>query len=61
MIKNIKWLFLVSLTFVACNNSDDLVVDPNSSNGQPLTAGTADFSLLKKPCFKHSSKKEKVK
>ena len=44
MIKNIKWLFLVSLTFVACNNSDDLVLDPNSSNGQPLTAGTADFS-----------------
>lgn len=40
MIKNFKWLLLVSLTFVACNNDDDdaAVVE------QPVTAGTADFS-----------------
>lgn len=44
MIKNIKWLFLVSLTFVACNNNDEAVVDNNSSDGLPLTAGSADFS-----------------
>jgi hypothetical protein len=43
MIKNIKWLLLVSLTFVACND-DDEVVTHNSSDGQPLTAGSADFS-----------------
>lgn len=44
MIKNIKWLFLVSLTFVACNNNDETVVDNNSSDGLPLTAGSANFS-----------------
>jgi lysophospholipase L1-like esterase len=44
MIKNIKWLLLVSLTFVACNNDDDAVVVNDTSNGLPLTAGTADFS-----------------
>ena len=44
MIKNIKWLFLVSLTFVACNNNDEVVVDQNSSDGLPLTAGSANFS-----------------
>ncbi len=44
MIKNFKWLLLVSLTFVACNNSDDAVADPNSTDGAPLTAGSADFS-----------------
>jgi len=44
MIKNIKWLFLVSLTFVACNNNDEAVVDNNSSDGLPLTAGSADFT-----------------
>ncbi|WP_353084565.1 G-D-S-L family lipolytic protein [Flavobacterium sp.] len=44
MIKNIKWLFLVSLTFVACNNDDDVTTKPNSSDGLPLTAGSADFS-----------------
>ncbi|MGL2965202.1 G-D-S-L family lipolytic protein [Flavobacterium sp. XGLA_31] len=44
MIKNFKWLLLVSLTFVACNSSDDAVADPNSNDGSPLTAGTADFS-----------------
>lgn len=43
MIKNFKWLLLVSLTFVACTN-DDTVVDPNSTDGTPLTAGTADFT-----------------
>lgn len=36
---------MVSLTFVACNSSDDdAVIDPNSSDGLPLTAGSADFS-----------------
>ena len=44
MIKNFKWLLLVSLTFVACNNDDEAVVEQNSSDGLPLTAGTADFS-----------------
>ena len=39
MIKNFKWLILVSLTIIACNsNDDDKVVEV------PLTAGTADFS-----------------
>ena len=44
MIKNIKLLLLVSLTFVACSKKDDEVVINNSSDGLPLTAGTADFS-----------------
>lgn len=45
MIKNFKWLLLVSLTLIACDNNDDeAVTDPNSSNGLPLTAGSADFS-----------------
>jgi hypothetical protein len=44
MIKNFKWLLLVSLTFVACNNDDETIVVSNSSDGLPLTAGTADFS-----------------
>ncbi len=44
MIKNFKWLALVSLTFVACNNSDEVTVDANSSDGLPLTSGSADFS-----------------
>lgn len=43
MIKNIKWLLLVSLTFVACSEDDEVIVH-NSSDGLPLTAGTADFS-----------------
>lgn len=38
MIKNIKWLSLVALTVVACNNDDEVVAD------QPVTAGSADFS-----------------
>lgn len=44
MIKNFKWLLLVSLTFVACNSDDDAVADSNSTDGTPVTAGTADFS-----------------
>lgn len=44
MIKNFKWLFLVSLTFVACNNNDDVTIDSNSSDGLPLTSGSANFS-----------------
>lgn len=43
MIKNFKWLFLVSLTFMACNDDDELVTY-DSTDGQPLTSGTADFS-----------------
>lgn len=43
MIKNIKWLFLVSLTFIACND-DEATVTYDSTDGLPLTAGTADFS-----------------
>jgi hypothetical protein len=44
MIKNFKWLLLVSLSFVACNNDDEAVVVSNSSDGLPLTAGSANFS-----------------
>ena len=44
MIKNLKWLLLVSLTFVACNDDEETVVISNSSDGLPLTAGTANFS-----------------
>ena len=44
MIKNFKWLFLVSLTFVACNNNEDVTTDANSSDGLPLTSGSANFS-----------------
>jgi lysophospholipase L1-like esterase len=44
MIKNFKWLFLVSLTFIACNNDDEVTTKPNSSDGLPLTAGSANFS-----------------
>jgi lysophospholipase L1-like esterase len=44
MIKNFKWLLLVSLTIVACSDDDETKVDPNSTDGLPLTAGTADFS-----------------
>jgi hypothetical protein len=43
MIKNFKWLLLVSLTFVACNNDDEVIIY-DSSDGLPLTAGTANFS-----------------
>lgn len=44
MIKNFKWLLLVSLTFVACNNNNDDVIDQSSSDGLPLTAGSANFT-----------------
>lgn len=44
MIKNIKWLAFVALAFVACNSDDEAIVDPNSNDGTPLTAGSADFS-----------------
>lgn len=39
MIKNFKWLLLVSLTFVACSSDDDDVVE-----AVPVTSGSADFS-----------------
>ena len=40
-----KWLLLISLTMIACNNDDDeTTVVNNSSDGLPLTAGTADFT-----------------
>jgi lysophospholipase L1-like esterase len=39
MIKNIKWLLLVSLSFVACNNDDD-----ETTAEVPVTAGEANFS-----------------
>ncbi|HEY1195265.1 SGNH/GDSL hydrolase family protein [Flavobacterium sp.] len=44
MIKNFKWLLLVSLTFMACNSDDDATAPVESSDGKPLTAGSADFS-----------------
>jgi len=37
-------LFLVSLTTVACSTNDDDAVVNNSSDGLPLTAGSANFS-----------------
>jgi lysophospholipase L1-like esterase len=43
MIKNMKWLFLVSLTFIACND-DDIVTTYETADGLPLTSGTADFT-----------------
>jgi hypothetical protein len=39
MIKNFKWLLLVSLSFVACNNDDNEI-----PADVPVTAGSADFS-----------------
>jgi hypothetical protein len=44
MIKNFKWLLLVSLTFAACNSDDDAVTVVDSSDGQPLTSGSVNFS-----------------
>ena len=41
MIKNFKWLLFASVAFVACTNEDEIAVDANSSDGQPLTAGSA--------------------
>jgi len=40
MIKNIKWLLLVSLTFAACSSDDD----GSSVEEQPITPGSANFS-----------------
>ena len=45
MIKNFKWLLLVSLTFAACNSDDNTTTEViDSSDGLPLTSGTADFA-----------------
>ena len=44
MIKKFKWLLLVSLTFIACNSDDEVATISDSSDGQPLTSGSADFS-----------------
>lgn len=41
MIKNFKWLLLASLAFVACDNEDEVKIDSNSSDGKPLTVGSA--------------------
>ncbi|AIJ36617.1 SGNH/GDSL hydrolase family protein [Flavobacterium psychrophilum] len=38
MKKNIKWLLLASLSFVACNKNDDTITEV------PVTAGSANFS-----------------
>lgn len=43
MIKNIKWLFLVSLTIMACSEDDAVVVN-DTADGLPVTAGSADFT-----------------
>ncbi|MSP85288.1 MAG: G-D-S-L family lipolytic protein [Flavobacteriaceae bacterium] len=60
MIKNFKWLLLVSLTFVACNNDDDttvgeIPVSPGTANftkyvalGDSFAAGFSDGALFKK-------------
>ena len=39
MIKNFKWLLLVSLSFAACNSTEE-----TATVETPITAGTADFS-----------------
>ncbi|WP_035668834.1 SGNH/GDSL hydrolase family protein [Flavobacterium sp. 83] len=39
MIKNFKWLLLVSLSFVACNNDDNTTVVE-----EPVSSGTASFT-----------------
>jgi lysophospholipase L1-like esterase len=60
MIKNFKWLVLVSLTFIACTNDDDttvgeIPVSPGSANftkyvalGDSFAAGYSDGALFKK-------------
>jgi hypothetical protein len=40
MIKNFKWLLLVSLTFVACNSDDE----DTTAIEVPVVAGSADFT-----------------
>jgi hypothetical protein len=62
MIKNFKWLLLVSLSFVACNNNEDdtpvvvppVVIVPGSANfanyvalGDSFSAGYSDGTLFK--------------
>jgi hypothetical protein len=44
MIKNFKWLLFASFAFVACNNDDEVMIDTTSSDGKPLTAGSANFT-----------------
>lgn len=45
MIKNLKWLLIISLTFVACNNNDDnQTIAYATSDGLIPTAGSANFS-----------------
>ncbi|MEC5164902.1 lysophospholipase L1-like esterase [Flavobacterium sp. PL11] len=41
MIKNFKWLLFASLAFVACNNDDEVMIDSTSSDGKPITSGSA--------------------
>ena len=41
MIKNFKWLLLVSLSFVACNNDNE---DSTAAVEIPITPGTATFT-----------------
>lgn len=35
---------MASLVIVSCSSDDEVVTDPNSTDGTPLTAGSADFS-----------------
>ncbi|MFV8371780.1 G-D-S-L family lipolytic protein [Flavobacterium sp. LB2P74] len=44
MIKNFKWLLFASLAFVACDSEEEVTIDANSSDGKPLTSGTASVS-----------------
>ena len=44
MIKNFKWLLFASLAFVACDSEEEVTIDANSSDGKPLTSGTATVS-----------------
>jgi hypothetical protein len=49
MIKNFKWLLLVSLSFVACTDDKSIVspdpgTDPGAGTEVPVTSGTANFS-----------------
>lgn len=44
MIKNFKWLLFASLAFIACDSEEEVALDANSSDGTPLTSGTATVS-----------------
>lgn len=45
MIKNIKYLLIVALAFSACTTDEEVpAIDQNSSDGLPVTSGTANFS-----------------